>query len=158
MLELILTTPQRMKLSIPVIIFSIIAFSCQDESLVKPDSVYKKQITNYLTSLKANVKAEQWTKLESFERRLNFKEVRIYDLKTTEQALIVDIDDFPELKADKVKALLYLNENEVVRGFLISIENTRQDVDYNELILSVIDKRSIPKYTVKSPFTIPSNA
>ncbi|MCU0418795.1 MAG: hypothetical protein MUC38_03985 [Cyclobacteriaceae bacterium] len=74
---------------------------------------------------------------------IDFKSARVYDLRTTEKAIIAEVmplTGFTEYA--KVKVVFFLNQNEIVRSNIVAFDSGPNFGEYDEVILSVLDMRS----------------
>src|SRR5690349_10545184 len=125
---------------IALIFAFLIAFgtSCLNEETSQRESVFKKDILNYLDQLQ-NVNSDGGQKIEELIEAIDLRTVESYDLRGSEKVLIATVKSLHNLgKTDKVLALLFVNQTNIVRLRLVAFDNQNQFGEYNRLILSIL--------------------
>lgn len=127
------------------VLWTILLTSCFDHFEVQPpDSIYKEDILSYFEKLKSKISDDIKTQqIEELTQSIDFKKVEIYDLRTTEKAIIADINPLKEFeKTDRLKALFFVNQGEIVRSNIISISSSSRFNNPNKLILSILNMQN----------------
>jgi hypothetical protein len=122
-----------------LVLFLILSFQSCEEEVSLNNSVYKDKIEKYLSSVK-NVDTNQSSKIETLEKRIDFTSVIEYDLRTTENLIIAELLPNPNITdSDKSKLILFVNNNEIARGFVVDFKSKSEFHKYNELVLSILN-------------------
>ncbi len=118
---------------------TILLVSCFNNDL-RQESPYKGEILNYLKQLKSIANETQAKKIDELVSVIDFTKVEIHRLRTTEKAVIADLRSMDSFgKTDKIKAVFYLNQNEIVRSSVVTFNDKVKPLDYDQVILSVLN-------------------
>lgn len=123
-------------------ISAIFMASCLNQNDIRQESIYKREILNYLNQLNTvSSGARTSTKnINDLVSALDFGKVEIYKLRTTEKAIIADLNPMESFgKTSKLKALFYLNANKVVRSRIVTFDDKVKPNDYDGALLSVLN-------------------
>src|SRR5690606_20759342 len=127
------------------VLWTILLTSCFDHFEVQPPgSIYKEDILSYFEKLKSKISDDIKTQqIEELTQSIDFKKVEIYDLRTTEKAIIADINPLKEFeKTDRLKALFLVHQGEIVTSNIISISSSSRFNSPNKLILSRLNMQN----------------
>jgi hypothetical protein len=143
--------------------FSILFFlnSCSTEDLKNENktdlistSIYNDDISNYLNHLKTQSNKENSLKIEALANAIDFNSVKIYDLKTTEKLVVVDLKSLKGFEtSDKTKVIFFVYENKITHSNIITFNVKVPFDNLDKVILSVLDiKKNKDNYTGKISF------
>ena len=114
--------------------------SCFDHEF-KHESIHKGEILKYLSTLKS-IDPDQIQQIDELESKLDFRDVEVYNLKTTERLIIARVKSLEAFRdADEIKAIFYLNQNEIVRSNIVTFHDAGTPSNYDEVIISMVDRR-----------------
>ena len=138
-----------------ILFFWLASFtSCLDKNDYRQDSIYKTDILSYLRQLKSKVSGARAQKIDELTNAVDFKNVEIYKLRTTEMAIIADLKPYGSFdNPDRLKAIFFLNQNKIVRSSIVSFKNKTGFDEYNQVILSILNMdKSRHNYSGKISF------
>lgn len=127
------------------LIYTILLTSCLDQVDVQPpDSIYKEDILSYFDKLQNKITNDfQKKQIEELTQSIDFKRLEIYNLRTTEKVIISDLKPLKEFeKTDKLKAIFFINQGEIVRSNIVSINRSSRYNKENNLILSILNMQN----------------
>ncbi len=121
--------------------------NCQvEEDVVREEdqinAIYKDETARYLEELKLNATKKQLNKIEELSAAIDMNTLKIYDLKSTQKVLIVDVKSLNGVEnSNKIKTLFFLIENKIIRSRIVTFSDKTSfnDKDYNKMILSILD-------------------
>jgi hypothetical protein len=121
--------------------------NCQaEEDVVREEdqinAIYKDETVRYLEELKLNATKKQLNKIEELSAAIDMNTLKIYDLKSTQKVLIVDVKSLNGVEtSNKIKTLFFLIENKIIRSRIVTFSDKTSfnDKDYNKMILSILD-------------------
>lgn len=147
----------RKIISLTIWAFTFIFSACFQESFTPTvDSIYKESIVNFLDNLKLQTHDNsEKQKVENLVDGIDFKNIKTYDLKGTEELLITDISKIDGFESQGVlKAIFFINQGELVRSNIVEFSN--YNPNHNELIVSILNFDFNPeKYSGKVTFYNP---
>lgn len=123
----------------------IISCETQEEVLTETNpttTIYNTLIADYFSNLKStsNLSKENSKKINSLMDAIDYSSIKIYDLRTTERLLIVDLKNFNFTpNATNNKLILYLNQNKIVTAKIINFEDQGDFKQHDALILSIMN-------------------
>lgn len=123
---------------VAALIFTFSIQSCDEES-IKVDSTYKEKISKYLLEMR-NIGNAQSDKIETLESRIKYSRVLKYDLRTTEHLLIADLQS--GFNANTSKLIIFLNNDEIARTFVVDFKVKDKFYEYDKMILSILNMES----------------
>lgn len=129
------------------VIFSILVFSagllvsCNQEENFQADSIYKGEILDYISSYKNVVASNQIEKINDLASAINFKRVKIYQLRTTEKVIIADLKILNGFSQgdNMMKALFFVNQGKIVRSNIATFNSKTSSTEHDQLVLSVLN-------------------
>lgn len=130
--------------------------SCIDEPQIKPESAYKEAISRYYDAL--GEQASKKEEIEILKKSIDFRDVREYQLRTNEKALVAKVNDLENFEeGEMVVALLMMNEGVIVRSYLVSFDEMSRFNLFDRLLVSVINMHKVDvaysgRMTVYNPF------
>jgi hypothetical protein len=119
--------------------------NCQvEEDTVREENqinaIYKDETARYLEELKLNATKKQLNKIEELSAAIDMNTLKIYDLKSTQKVLIVDVKSLNGVEtSNKIKTLFFLIENKIIRSRIVTFSDKIPLNDYNKMILSILD-------------------
>jgi hypothetical protein len=118
--------------------------SCIAEDNFQIDSInneiYKTEIVDYFDKLKKVSNSLQLSKIKELENVVNLNSARLYDLRTSEKLIIVDLNKQEGLETtESSKLIFYVNDGKIARSNLVSIVNKASYYDYDKMILSILN-------------------
>jgi hypothetical protein len=118
--------------------------SCEKENEIATDSIsttiFNDDISNYLNLLKKQSNKKNSLKIEALVSAIDLNSVKIYDLKTTEKLVIVDLKSLKGFEnSDKNKVIFFLNDNRIVRANIVTFNNVFFFDQYNKVISSTLN-------------------
>ena len=114
--------------------------SCFDHEF-KQESIHKEGILKYLKNLRS-IDPDQVQQIDELESKLDFRDVEVYNLKTTERLIIAHVKSLEAFKdADDIRAIFYINQNEIVRSNIVTFHDAATPSNYDDVIISMVDRR-----------------
>ncbi|SHH21176.1 hypothetical protein SAMN05444372_1255, partial [Flavobacterium micromati] len=132
--------------------------SCEKEDSIATDSIstsiYNKDISNYLNLLKTQSNKENSLKIEALVNAIDLNSVKIYNLKSTEKLVVVDLKSLKGFEiSDKTKAIFFVYENKITRSNIVTFNVKVPFDNLDKVILSVLDmKKNKDNHTGKISF------
>jgi len=122
----------------------VLLASCVAEDNPQTDSVtneiYKTEILDYFDKLKKVSNSTQLSKIKELENVVNLNSARLYDLRTNEKLIVVDLKKIEGLEtSNKTILILYLNNSKIARSNIVSFVNKTSFYEYEKMILSILN-------------------